>query len=142
MDNLQILFDQIGELARLRYAAAERSFAVLGLNHTEARLLTLLDREGGECSQDVLSAQIVVDRTNAGRALKHLEVAGLIQRQKGVEDKRTNLVKLTLDGERIVSDVARIRAQIARTFFADLTNDEAGTVISLLSRTLGADRHE
>ena len=41
MEHVLELFDAIGVLARRRYQTAERHFARLGLNHSEARLLTL-----------------------------------------------------------------------------------------------------
>ena len=141
MENFETLFDLIGELARRRYGAAERAFAAIGLHHTEARLLTLLSRDGGKCTQDALSARIVVDRSNAGRALKQLEHAGLIQRRKDAADKRANLVEITPEGRKAVARIARIRTEIASTFFGDLTNDEAGTVLALLGKVLEADRH-
>ena len=135
MQNIQVLFDMIGELARRRYGAAERAFATIGLNHTEARLLALLDREGGTAFQDVLSSQIVVDRTNAGRALKHLEAEGLIQRHKSGGDKRANLVEITLAGRTTASHVNRIRTEIASSFFGNLTDDDAGKILALLETT-------
>ncbi|MEJ7787147.1 MAG: MarR family transcriptional regulator [Solirubrobacteraceae bacterium] len=48
----------------------------MGLNHTEARLLRMLDEEGGAATQDALSRRLAVDRSNAGRAFKRLEQAG------------------------------------------------------------------
>lgn len=141
MDNFLSLFDVIGELARKRYQAAERSFAVLGLNHTEARLLTLLDRESGIATQEVLSNLISVDRSNAGRALKNLEQAGLITRRKDEEDKRTNHVQLTAKGRDTLVDIARIRTEIAQNFFGDLSDNEAGSIVPLLRRALTSGDH-
>ena len=80
MNNLNTLFDLIGGLARRRFQTAERYFSTLGLNHTEARLLNLLDRENGAATQDALSNMLFVDRSNAGRALKSLEHEGYIER--------------------------------------------------------------
>ena len=62
MDNYLKLFDLIGVFARRRYRAAEQNFSTLGLNHTEARLLTLLDQEAGTATQEVLSNMLFVDR--------------------------------------------------------------------------------
>ena len=52
-----------------------------GITHTEARLLSMLyacDR----CPQDFLTAGVSIDRSNVGRALKKLEAAGYIKREK------------------------------------------------------------
>ena len=103
------LFELIGALARRRYQAAERSYAPLGLNHTEARLLTMLAGEGGAATQDALSRRLFVDRSNAGRAFKRLEQAGYVGRRKDDADNRTNLVDITAEGPR-----GRRRGQPAR----------------------------
>ena len=136
MDNFLTLFDVIGELARRRYQAAERCFAALGLNHTEARLLTLLGQQGGTATQDALSNLMFVDRSNAGRALNHLEQAGHIERRKGDGDKRTKLVQITAKGQTAVGDIVKLRREMAQHFFGALTADEAGSVVDLLSKSL------
>ena len=82
MRNRQELFDLIGALGRRRYQVGEQAFSSLGLNHTEARLLTILDRESGEATQDALSSSLFVDRSNAGRALKGLEQRRYVSRHK------------------------------------------------------------
>jgi DNA-binding MarR family transcriptional regulator len=130
------LFDVIGALARRRYQAAERSYASLGLNHTEARLLKILDSEGGAGTQDALSRRITVDRSNAGRAFKRLEQAGYVGRRKDDADSRTNLVDITPKGREAAAEVNRLGDDMARTFFGDLTEADAATVVRLLRKAL------
>ena len=57
MKNFERLFDAIGAMARRRHTRADSALIALALNHTEARLLTLLQQEGGGASQDVLSSR-------------------------------------------------------------------------------------
>ena len=130
------LFGLIGVLARRRYQAAERSFAPIGLNHTEARLLTLLAKEGGAATQDALSRQMFVDRSNAGRAFKRLEQAGHVTRRKDEADSRTNLIDITAKGRDAAAEIKRLGDEMARTFFGDLTEADAGTIVQLLRRAL------
>ena len=136
MNNLQTLFDLIGELARRRHQTAERSFASLGLNHTEARLLAMLQKQKGVAAQDALSATLHVDRTNAGRALQSLEQRGYIVRHKDDADKRANFVRITGKGRTTVAEIGKLRKQMAQSFFGDLQEDEAGRVIALLQKAL------
>jgi DNA-binding MarR family transcriptional regulator len=130
------LFGMIGALARRRYQAAERSFVAVGLNHTEARLLTLLHADGGAATQDALSRRIFVDRSNAGRAFKRLEQAGYIDKRKDEADNRTNLLAITPKGREAAAEVARRGSEMARTFFGELTEAEAATVVELLAKAL------
>ena len=130
------LFELIGALARRRYQAAERSYASLGLNHTEARLLKMLDNEGGAATQDALSRRIFVDRSNAGRAFKHLEQAGYIGRRKDDADHRTNLVDITPKGREAAAEINRLSSEMARTFFGDLTEADAAAIVARLRKAL------
>lgn len=129
--NYSTLFDLIGTLSRRRFLAGERAFGRLGFNHTEARLLTLLDGHGGRANQDLLSNSLSVDRSNAGRALKNLEQSGMVRRSKDVSDARTNLVQLTAKGRRSVAQIAKARMEMAQTFFGEMTEEQAGQVIEL-----------
>jgi DNA-binding MarR family transcriptional regulator len=136
------LFDLIGVLARRRYQTAERCFAALGLNHTEARLLTLLRQESGVAAQDALSNLLFVDRTNAGRALKRLEQGRYILRRKDDADKRTNLVQITAKGRKAVVEISKLRKKMAQSFFGDLKEDEAGAIVDLLRKALTNEEYE
>ena len=141
MDNFLTLFDLIGVLARRRYQAAERSFSALGLNHTEARLLTLLQQQNGAATQEALSNLIFVDRSNAGRALKSLEQAGYLERRKDEADKRSNFVQLTAKGHEAVIEISKLKERMAQSFFGDLTEDEAGEVVDLLTKAVANERN-
>ena len=132
------LFELIGALARRRFQAAERSFASLGLNHTEARLLAMLADEAGPTTQDALSRRLSVDRSNAGRAFKRLEQAGYVGRRKDDTDNRANLVDITSKGRETAAEVNRLRTEMARTFFGELTDADAATIVKLLGKATSA----
>ena len=136
MNGFMKLFDLIGELARRRYQTAERYFSALGLNHTEARLLTLLHQEKGVAAQDTLSNQLSVDRSNAVRALQRLEHDEYILRRKDSADKRANLVQITPKGRNAVFEISKLRKKMAQNFFGSLKEDEAGAIANLLKKAL------
>ena len=135
------LFEMVGVLARRRYATAERCYSALGLNHTEARLLTLLHQDGGATTQDELSNLLYIDRSNAGRALKRLELEGYIVRRRDDTDKRTNHVKITAKGQETVVEVSKLRNKIAESFFGDLKEEEADKIVDLLNKALANEGH-
>ena len=142
MTGFLALFDLIGVLARRRYATAERCFSALGLNHTEARLLTLLRQEGGATTQDELSNLLYIDRSNAGRALKRLEQEGYIVRRTDDADKRTKHVKITTKGKTAVVEISKIRDRIVESFFGDLKEEDAEQIVDLLNKALADEEHE
>ena len=140
-DSVLALFDLIGVLARRRYRIAERYFAALGFNHTEARLLSLLRQEGGGVSQDALSRMLNVDRSNAGRGLKRLELAGYVERREGDADKRTNLVRMTGKGRKAATELSKLRKAIARDVLGDLSQDAARRIVDALKQ-VPAEPHD
>jgi DNA-binding MarR family transcriptional regulator len=135
-DSFAALFDLIGVLARRRYQTAERYFSALGLNHTEGRLLRLLSQQHGAATQDALSSLLWVDRSNAGRALKGLEQRGYIIRRKDGADQRANLVRITAKGRKAVVEISKLRKKMAQSFFGDLQDNEASTILDLLGKVL------
>lgn len=135
VNSFQLLFDLVGVLGRRRFQTAERCFAALGLNHTEARLLSLLRRDG-VASQESLSSSLFVDRTNVGRALKSLEQQGLIVRRSDDSDKRANLVEMTPKGRKVVVEISKSQKKMAQTFFGDLSEAEASAIVQLLKRAI------
>ncbi len=134
--NLLQLFELIGELSRRRYQLAEREFAKLGLNHTEARALTLLDRAGGAATQDGLSKQIFLDRSATARALYRLEQDGLITRWQDATDRRTKHARITAEGDARAREIDGIRREMARRFFGNLDAAEAGAIVDQLRRAM------
>jgi DNA-binding MarR family transcriptional regulator len=136
MNNFLELFDLIGVLARRRYQTAEEYFSALGLNHTEARLLTLLHQEKGVDTQDALSSRLFVDRSNAGRGLKRLEQRGYIKRRENEGNKKTKLVEITAKGRQAVVEISKLRKKMAQNFFGDLKEDEASAIVELLQKAL------
>ncbi|WP_156823362.1 MarR family winged helix-turn-helix transcriptional regulator [Woodsholea maritima] len=139
MSQTEALFDAIIVLARQRYHLAEKAFGTIGLNHSEARVLKRLSERGGEATQDTLSADLVIDRSNTGRALKRLESAGLITRRKDEGDKRTNWVALTAQGEDKLAAIAGVRQDMIKQVFKDLSEDDAATIMTLLGPSLQAN---
>lgn len=133
--NLRLaLFEQLGLLARQRYQAAERGFAPLGLGHTEARLLSLLQRAGGEAAQEELAGQLQLDRSNCGRALALLEQKGLLARQPSRTDGRAKRVALSPAGRERLGEIEALRRRMARQFFSRLNQAEVEQALALLSK--------
>src|SRR5687767_9061421 len=135
MKSFERLSDLIGAFARRRHQMAEKSLATIGLNHTEARLLTLL-RQSGAATKDVLSNQVFVHRRNASRALKHHEQTVHVVTRRDQAGRRAQLGEPTRKGCQAVVAISRLRKSMARGFFGDLKPAKADTIADLLERAL------
>lgn len=134
MSSFETLFELIGDLARKRYQEAEKNFAPIGLNHSEARLLSLLQKSGGRSTQEILSSQLSIDRSNAGRALNKLEKNGYVTREESLKDRRTRLVLMTKLGMETVVEIQKIRKQIIEDLFSGLSEAEAHEAALILQK--------
>lgn len=136
MDAFEELFDLLGDLAKRRWQAGERGFAQLGLSHSEARLLALLQHAGGEAPQDILSNRLTIDRSNTVRALQRLAEDGFVLRRKDDADRRANLIRITPKGAKVVGKIGMMRKELARQFFGNLRESEALVVLELLRKAV------
>jgi DNA-binding MarR family transcriptional regulator len=134
MSRFHLLFDVLGQLARRRFQLAEQYFAKVGLNHTEARILSLLHQSEGTSAQDDIANKMNIDRSNVGRALKNLEGRGLVMRAKSTQDKRVFMIQLTDEGQSCVAQITEIKNHIIDTFFGEMSEDEAAVVYGLLKK--------
>ena len=130
------LAELIGRAARRWHHMAERSFSALRLNHTEARLLTQLDKHGGTATQDTLSNALNVDRSNSGRALSRLESSGMVLRSKDEADARTKIVEITAAGKAAVKEIAQVQTEMAEDLWANLNKSQVREAADLLRHAL------
>ena len=136
MSSFRTLFDLLGEISRKRYAAGEKFYARYGLNHTEGRILRLVQEAQGSMSQDDLGLRISVDRTNVGRALAKLEDVGYVDRQPDENDKRAKVVTITAKGMAVVQVIDADRAGMLEDFFGELTEEEAEAAVQILNKVV------
>jgi DNA-binding MarR family transcriptional regulator len=77
----------------------DRHMAATGLTTSQYSILAKLSRLG-PLSINALAAQMVMDRTTTGRAIRPLERDRLVAVEAGSDDARTKLVRLTPAGAR------------------------------------------
>lgn len=126
-------FDIFTKLGRLRLKAVERELLPMSLSHTDLNILMFL-YDKNSCTQEDLSAQATVDRSNVGRALKKLEARSLIAREKNPKDQRTFIITLTDQGKKLKKKTYKIKERVVDLFSNDLSQKELETLVKLLSK--------
>ena len=104
------------------------------MNHTEARILSLVNQHLGKVSQDEIGQRMTIDRSNVGRAVKSLESREFVRRCRSEEDRRAFIIELTESGREQVTKIAEIKSQIVEAFFNDMTEDEASVIYGLIKK--------
>lgn len=131
-----ILFDMIGTVAKRRYQIAEQFLSTIGLNHTEAILVTLLRNAGSEATQEELSRMVIIDRSNVGRALRRLREHIYITFHKDNIDRIVNIIQLTPSGHTLARKIDKIKKRMANELCCGPTQDEAEHIIMLFNKSI------
>lgn len=86
-----------------------------------------------------LSALIAFDRSTIGGVLERLEAKGWVLRTSSPADKRVKLLRLTLEGERLLRRVAPAVRRVQQRLLEPLAPADRTTILRLLGRL--ADAH-
>lgn len=115
---------------------------------SDALVLGVIERRGAAVSPGQIAEDLVMTTSNVAAALRSLEAAGLISRQRDSNDARRVRIELTEDGRRLVVDDRRRRDDwLCDTINASLSPREqkllrqAGELMSRLAYE-GLDAHD
>lgn len=111
----------------------ERSLAGRGLNHTQARVLTLLSHHPGVTILQ-LSAPVGVEPANITRTIQALERLGTVERRPHPTDGRASLLYLTPTGTRLAQDLAVDMESLSTRLFQGVAPEQ----LAVLERVLAA----
>ncbi|SMX72552.1 DNA-binding transcriptional regulator, MarR family [Brevibacterium sp. 239c] len=78
--------------------------------------------------------EIVLSRSALSRLLRRLETRGLVSQSADSADQRGVCVALTPEGLRLKRESARTNAEVVRTAFSALTEDNLGELLRLIDR--------
>ncbi|MBN1806427.1 MAG: MarR family transcriptional regulator [Sedimentisphaerales bacterium] len=111
-----------------------------GLTDVQFNLMMLLkyqsDQEEG-LSQAQLSNMMLVNRANITTLIDRMEKTGLVVRTHAPSDRRTNIVKLTDRGRRLLGEIEPLYTKEVKRVMAVLKQDEQKTVIEMLEKIRG-----
>ncbi|MBG0739770.1 MarR family transcriptional regulator [Paeniglutamicibacter antarcticus] len=107
----------------------------LGLTYPQYLVLLLLwERDGASVRE--LGEELALDSGTLSPLLKRLEAAGLVRRQRSVDDERRMQVHLTDDGDALRERAAAVPQQLAEA--AGLESGELDQLRGTLSRLTAA----
>ncbi|MEO8288517.1 MAG: MarR family transcriptional regulator [Chloroflexota bacterium] len=95
-------------------------------------LAHLIANEG--ITQQALSERLFVTKGNVCGLIGRLEERGLVQRESDPEDRRSNLLHLTVKGRELAERVVPANEQFISEYMSTLTVDEQHTLRNLLRR--------
>ena len=102
-----------------------------GIDGRELAVLTVLASQE-PLSQQEAAERLGVDRTTMVALVDALEAKGLVERHRSAEDRRRNIVELTLAGQDCLRRASKARDQVEREFLAPLGDDLAQQFVRAL----------
>jgi len=134
-----ILTELLGYNIRLTQVAIFRDFASTLSNYdispTQFGALVIVKLNPGIKQSDLAQA-IQLDRSTVVPLLDRLEKDGLITREKLASDRRTNALKLTTQGSKLLEKLIPLVIQHEQRLAWNLTKDEQIQLVSLLKKIL------
>lgn len=104
------------------------------LKHSEANLLMHLYRDKDGVNQEVLTANLGVDKATVSRAVKGLLKKSYLFRQRSLEDGRVNLIFLSEKAEGIKLIVREVYQDWFDFIMGDIPDNEAKVMLRNLKK--------
>lgn len=113
----------------------QRALAKFDLSISAMNILAILKHdEGGGCTQQELSSLLLVSRANITKVIDGLEKRGIVTRNASKEDRRTRVIKLTLEGGALADKVIPNQNDCVARITAGLANREIHLLSKLLAK--------
>ncbi len=112
----------------------DTQFKKHGLTFTQSQVLRFLEENGGKATQQQLQKKMNVSHPTMVGIIQRLEKNGFVEVTTDEEDRRFKVVHLTGKQEVLKTDLKNKKEEIDRKMYADITDEEADQLISLLTR--------
>ena len=113
--------------------------ALFGLKVSEWRIIAVL-ADTPSITPLALGGRTRMDKMTVSRAASALAERGLIQRSANPADRRSHLLRLTSEGERLYTEVAPAALELERTLLAGFDGDDIARFVATLQRLEHAAR--
>lgn len=123
--------------ARLVEHAWNERLATLGVTHAGVMALDVL-QTAGSMTQAQLAHRVRVQAQTMGKTLHRLELHGHVTRSKNVRDRRSHLVSITPEGERILVAATKLEDDLVGDGL--LTDESLRRTLADIITTLGGAR--
>lgn len=113
---------------------ADAALAEFRVSNSMGWCLIWLDRLGPDARQTDLAQAIGISQPSTVRVVDQLEVAGLIERLRDPDDKRSNCLSLTERGGELVTKIEARLAELRHELFDGIDDAEIETTLSVINR--------
>lgn len=116
-------YNKLNMLIKLGREFGHAKIRGAGFSDTEHAICTFLCFHD-QVSQDTISAALVFDKTTVAKALRGMEIQGLIDRRQNEQNRRQNIIQITEAGRSCVAHSIDIYDQWLAAACSCLTDNE------------------
>ena len=123
--------------ASLLKKRADVFFKTFGLTDVQFNVMMLLHYHSGTqegLSQAQLSDMMLVNRANITTLVDRMEKVSLVMRTSALEDRRTNIIKLTPKGKKLFTKAEPLYAQQVQQVMSGVARPEQKKLIAVLEK--------
>lgn len=131
----------LSDAARLIRTRADQRARCYGMTRAQWMILVWLERQPG-MSQNELATIMEVEPITVGRLVDRLETRGFVERRSDASDRRIWRLHLMDAAEPMLTEIAKVRAEINATLVAGIPEQVLQTTIDCLLQmkaNIGAD---
>ncbi|MDD5063809.1 MAG: MarR family transcriptional regulator [Phycisphaerae bacterium] len=126
--------------ANLLKKHADVFFKTFGLTDIQFNVMMLIAYQAGEeggLSQAQLSNMMLVNRANITTLIDRMEKASLVIRTSACDDRRTNIIKLTAQGEKLFAKAEPFYLEQVKQIMSKASQAEQKKLMALLEKVRG-----
>lgn len=127
-------------LARLNHVFDQSLKSEVGISQTWFEALLRTERSGGQMTMGELAGQVALTSGGVTRLVDRLAEHGLVERRACPDDRRVHYVAITEQGREMLQRALDVHLRDLRREFVDrMSDDELGTVVSVMDRLRASD---
>jgi MarR family transcriptional regulator for hemolysin len=104
-EHKRALAHKMPQVVRRWRQLADQTLAELGVSNSAGWCLIYLDRLGPDARQADVAEELGITQPSLVRTLDQLQAAGLVERVPNPDDRRSNRVAFTPEGQRLVGQI-------------------------------------
>lgn len=131
-DSRRALAHYMATVARGWRQLADAELAEFGVSNSAAWCLIHIDRMGEDVRQSDLAESLDISQPSLVRTLDQVQAAGLVARTPHPDDKRSNRITLTPEGQELVGRIEARLDALRRALLEDVPDAAVDIVVSLL----------
>jgi len=131
-DSRRALAHYMAPVARGWRQLADAELAEFGVSNSAAWCLIHIDRMGEDVRQSDLAESLDISQPSLVRTLDQVQAAGLVARTPHPDDKRSNRITLTPEGQELVGRIEGRLDALRRALLEDVPDAAVDIVVSLL----------